>query len=516
MITYDENKANSPLRLPRLLCRAPMLCLLFFPLMARAEDQPQWGQRYTRNMVSAETGLPATFNLETGENVKWTAPLGDNAYGCPTVADGKVLVGASNATPRDPRHQGDRSVLLCLDEKDGSLLWQLVVPRIQQHRYMDWPGIGMSSAPTIEGGRAYTLTNRFEVVCLDLKGQADGNEGPYREEGRHMALPEAPAMDVTDMDADIIWLLDMKEAPIGMAPHDASHSSILLDGRHLYINTCNGVEYTNRKLSRPDAPSLIVVDKETGRLVAKDEEGIGPRVYHSTWSSPSLGVVNGRRLVFFGGGDGVCYAFEALDPSATHETVQALKRVWRYDCDPDAPKEGIYDYAGNRSEGPSNILGMPVFHNNRVYLAAGGDPWWGKRDAWLKCIDALGSGDITGSGEVWSYKLKRQSTCTPAIVGDLLFVVDCRGYLHCLDPESGESFWMRRLVGEFWGSPLIADGKVYVGSLRGELWIFAAGKEERELACVKFDAGIGSTSVAANGVLYVTTLKTLYAFQDAS
>jgi len=499
----------------RPLCSTGLLWLVLFPHLVLAEDQSQWGQRHTRNMISAETGLPETINLETGENVKWTASLGDNAYGCPIIVSGKVLIGASNAEPRDPRHQGDRSVLLCLDEKDGSLVWQLLVPRIPGPLYLDWPEIALASPPTVEGGRVYTLTNRFEVVCLDLEGQADGNDGPYQDEGRHMAPAGEPAMDVTDTDADIIWLLDMKEEPVGMAPHDAAHSSILLDGRYLYINTCNGVEYSNRALSRPDAPSLIVVDKETGQLVAKDGENIGPRVFHSTWSSPSLGVVDGRRLVFFGGGDGVCYAFEALDPAQTYEALQILKRVWRFDCDPGAPKANIYAYAGNRREGPSNILGMPVFHNSRIYVTAGGDPWWGKRDAWLKCIDARGSGDITRAGALWSYPLKRQSCCTPAIASGLLFVADCRGYLHCLDAESGQPYWSRRLGGEFWGSPLIADGKVYLGSLRGQLWIFAAGTEAAELACIKFDAPIGGTPVAANGVLYVSTLKTLYAFEEA-
>ena len=38
---------------------------------------------------------------------------------------------------------------------------------------------------------------------------------------------------------------------------------------------------------------------------------------------------------------------------------------------------------------------MPVFHNNRLYVAGGGDIWWGKNEAWLKCIDATRTGDIT-------------------------------------------------------------------------------------------------------------------------
>ena len=62
------------------------------------------------------------------------------------------------------------------------------------------------------------------------------------------------------------------------------------------------------------------------------------------------------------------------------------------------------------------ILGMPVFDNGRVYVTAGGDLWWGKRQSWLKCINAAaGAGDVTGRAEVWSYPLSRETCCTPAV-----------------------------------------------------------------------------------------------------
>src|SRR5579863_4426542 len=80
---------------------------------ARAADQPQWGQRFSRNMVSDEKKLPDSFE----RNVKWSAELGTQSYGTPIVADGKVLIGTNNERPRDPRHRGDRGVLMCFDEK---------------------------------------------------------------------------------------------------------------------------------------------------------------------------------------------------------------------------------------------------------------------------------------------------------------------------------------------------------------------------------------------------------------
>ncbi|GAJ06662.1 unnamed protein product, partial [marine sediment metagenome] len=52
-----------------------------------ADDQPQWGQRYSRNMVSGETGLPDTFDPATGKNIKWVVPLGTQTYSDPAAAE---------------------------------------------------------------------------------------------------------------------------------------------------------------------------------------------------------------------------------------------------------------------------------------------------------------------------------------------------------------------------------------------------------------------------------------------
>jgi outer membrane protein assembly factor BamB len=495
---------------------ARIACLSALPVLlasSNAADHPQWGERHSRNMVSAETGLPSTINLGEGGNVKWTAYLGSDSYSTPSIANGRVLIGANNARPRDERHQGDRAVLLCLDEADGAFNWQLIVPRIAGDRYKDWPRVSMCAAPSIEGNLLYTMTNRFEIVCLDLDGQADGNDGPYKDEGRHMAPADEDAMEVTPIDADIVWLFDMlKDA--GTYPHDSAHGSVLIDGDLLYVNTSNGKDNTHRRIRRPDGPSLIVLDKKTGRLVARDRENIGPRIFHSTWSPPALGTVGGQRLIFFCGGDGVVYAFRALEASGPPDTVKTLERVWRFDCDPTAPKENVSDYMGNRDVSPSNIKSTPVFHDGKVYVTFGGDIWWGKNKAWLACIDATKTGEITEAGKLWIYDLNRHCCSTPAVHDGMVFVADCGGILHCVDAATGKAHWTHQLGRDVWGSTLVADGKVYIGTRKGEFWIFAASKEKKVLCETEFPDPIYTTPVAANGVLYVATRKQLYAIED--
>lgn len=475
---------------------------------AQAADQPQWGQRHTRNMVSTETGLPDRFDPASGQNVKWSAALGTECYSTPVVAGGRVLVGTNNHQPRDPRHQGDRGVLMCFNGADGRFLWQLVVPKLDWDVYLDWPKAGICSPPTVEGDRVYAVTNRNEVVCLDLHGMANGNDGPFRDEGRHMTPPGLPPLEPGPTDADILWLLDLRSAA-GVRPHDSAHASILLDGPYLYVNTSNGLTSKHDGVDKPEAPSLVVVDKATGRLVARDREGIGPRIFHCTWSSPSLAEVGARRLVFFAGGDGVCYAFDALSPDRPPEAF--LRRVWRFDCDPAAPKENVHRYIRNRRESPSNIFSMPVFHEGRLYVTGGGDIWWGKHESWLVSIDATGSGEITQSGRLWTCPLGRHCCSTPSVAGGLVYAADCDGNVQCVDAQTGRPCWVHDARGSIWASTLVADGKVYVGTRRGDFWVLAAGREKRVVSSVRLDDAVISTAVAANGVLYVGTMSRLYA-----
>jgi outer membrane protein assembly factor BamB len=500
-----------------------LFCGLIAVTAVLADDQPQWGQRYSRNMVSDETGLAETFDPATGKNIKWVVPLGTETYSTPVVSGGKpatrpagkVLIGTNNERPRDPRHKGDRGVLLCLDEKDGSLCWQLVVPKLVPSQYRDWPRSGICSPATVEGDRVYVVSNRGQVMCLDLNGQTNGNDGPYRDEGRLMAPPDAEPMEVTSTDADIIWLFDI-QAETGAHQHDAAHSSILLHGQFLYINTSNGLDSEHKYIPAPNAPSLIVLDKTTGRLVAQEDQKISPAIFHCTWSSPALGQVNGRPLVFFCGGDGVCYAFEALQSAPETAIVQKLNNVWRFDCDPTSPKENVHQYIGNRSESPSNIKSMPVFYGNRVYVTVGGDIWWGKNKAWLKCIDANKTGDITGYGEVWSYPLEHHCCSTPAIYDGLVFAADCGRQIHCVDADTGQPYWTHETKGEIWGSTLVADGKVYIGTRQGDFWVLAASRNKKIISSIELDSPMNSTPVAANGVLYIATMRKLYAVKRSS
>jgi outer membrane protein assembly factor BamB len=97
----------------------------------------------------------------------------------------------------------------------------------------------------------------------------------------------------------------------------------------------------------------------------------------------------------------------------------------------------------------------------------------------------------------------------------LMFVGDFSGFLHCLDANTGEEYWVHDLKAHMWGSTLVADGKVYCGDEDGDLFVFAASKQKKLLSVTNLGGPIYSTPVAANGVLYVHSNTHLFAFFDS-
>jgi outer membrane protein assembly factor BamB len=534
--------------------RIAVACWALLPtLVCFAADWPQWGGRDGRNMAASERNLPSSFipgdkrsdgqgiEIRTTHNVKWAARLGSETYSTPVIASGMVFIGTNDFHLADPRYKPtEGGLLLCLDEATGNERWRLVVPKLiskQKSSQFDEMNLGIVAAAAVEGERAYVVTNRCEVVCLDTRGMANGNDGPFRDEGRYAVGPGNPPVTCGPGDADIIWRYDMISG-VAVWPHDASNCGVLLHGDLLYVCTNNGVD--GEKCPFPDSPSLIALDKRSGRLVACDDEQIGKRCFHGQWSSPSLGKVGGKTLIFFGGGDGVCYAFEALSAAPEHSVTTAhsvtaapvvpLKKVWSFRCNPpqylvrNGKPVDYWDgdsrkHRGNHDDGkfagPSEIIGTPVFYKNRVYVTIGQDPRHGRGRGMLQCIDATGHGDISASGRIWSYDKLDRSLSTVSIADGLLYVADRPGVVHCLDAATGHCYWTYDTHAEIWGSTLVADGKLYVGSKKG-LWILAAGREAKVLGQVRLGSPVWSTPVAANGVLYVASQKYLWAVQNSA
>jgi outer membrane protein assembly factor BamB len=522
---------------------------------ALAAEWNQWGGSPSRNNVPDAENLavewaPGEFDPDTGawdpttsKNVAWVAALGSQSYGNPVIADGKAFVGTNNGKGWLKRYPPatDLGCLLAFDVKNGDFLWQDSSEKLPTGRVHDWPLQGICCAPLVEGDRLWYVTSRGEVKCLDTQGFRDGeNDGPFtteKEQGQD--------------EADVVWVLDMMKE-LGVSQHNMCSCSVTSAGDFLFVNTSNGVDEGHLNLPNPDAPSFLCLDKRDGTVLWADGSP-GANVLHGQWSSPAYAELGGVPQVLFGGGDGWLYSFDARGENGK------AKLLWQFDCN---PKESKYTLGGRADR--NHLIGTPVVHDGLVYIAVGEDPEHGEGVGHLWCIDPTKRGDVSSelalsladpskplprrreqavikeqgevarpnpnSAAVWHYpgfdangngKLAFEETMhrtcgTVAIKDGLLYVADFSGLFHCLDLKTGKPHWTHDMLAASWGSPLIADGKVYIGDEDGDITIFKLGTEPEVVAEINMGNSIYSTPIAVGDTLYIANKSHLFAIREGA
>ncbi|PYT32660.1 MAG: pyrrolo-quinoline quinone [Acidobacteria bacterium] len=432
-------------------------------------DWPMWGGTPDRNMVSDMKGIPTTWDVKTKKNVKWMAELGSQSYGNPVIAGGMVFVGTNNEAMKDPKITGDKGILMAFQESDGEFLWQDVNDKLPSGRANDWPFQGVCSSPLVEGDRLYYVTNRGEVRALDVHG--DGN--------KH---------------AKVLWKFDMMEE-VGSQPHNMSNSSPVSYGDLIYVSTSNGQDESHVHIPSPRAPSIIAVNKRTGKL-AWEDNSVGDRILHGQWSSAAVGKIGDVMQAVIGQGDGWVRGYEA----------ESGKKLWEFDLN---PKDSVWPKTRNE------VISTPVIYDNRVYIANGQDPEHGEGVGHLYAIDASKRGDITLTGRVWHYDKIRRSISTAAIYNGLLFDADFSGFLHCLDLKTGKPYWTHDMLAAIWSSPIIINGKVYLADEDGDVAVLEASKEKKLVAENNMGSSVYATPVPAHGTLFLANRNQLFALAES-
>ena len=431
----------------------------------------------------AQTGNPpVSWDTTTGRNIVWSVVLGNEVYGRPVVAGDVVYVGADNTRRLNPAFQEDSGVLIAFRVTDGAFLWQDVAPRVERGlREFLLPST--TSAPYVEGDRLYYVTAECQLRCLDTQGFGDGeNDGPFREE----VFKDSAA-------ADIVWQLDMPA--LGVFPHEACNSDVLLLGDLLAVGTSNGQNEGHTRVPSPRAPSLIAVNKHLGEVVWR-AIGPGDKVLHGNWSSPVAANVNGRMQVLYGGGDGWLRAYDA---ASGHE-------IWRFDGNPkDArwfPRPGVFSR--------SFIIASPVVADGRVFIAMGQSPGHGNAPSFIHAISPNGQGDVTQSGLLWTSRDVGRVVGTPIVKDGLLYVGDVGGTVHCLDAATGTQLWKHETIDAIWGSLLLAGDRLYVGNDGGLMTVLRAGRQKELLGEIQMDAPLYTRPAVIGDALYLATAHRLY------
>lgn len=461
----------------------------------------------SRNFAnSTAKNILADFSVKKGaeKNIKWSTPLGQHhAYGGPVVAGGKVFVGTNNERPRDPAIKGDKGALMCFRESDGKFLWQAVHDKLPDPERNDSPKHGVASSPAVESDRLWYVSNRCEVVCADVNG------------------------DPATGKAKIFWTYDMIKE-LNVFPNSLAVCSPLVLGDLVFVVTGNGTVWSTTELPSPKAPSFIALNKKDGKLVWQDASP-GENILAGQWSNPVAAHGNGKWQVIFPGGDGWLYAFDP--PTGT--------LLWKFDCN---PKKSTYKPAGRGDR--SYLVATPVIYDNKLYVGTGQDPEDGPGVGHLWCIDITkepmnAAKDLSpvndnfdprapenkNSGLVWHFGGKivpapqdggrdvvfGRTISTLAIHDGLVYAAELEGFLQCLDAKTGQKHWEFDLKDGTWSSPYYVDGKVFMGTDGGDLFVFQHGKARKQLAKIDMENSMKAPPAAANGVLFVSNGNNLYA-----
>ena len=458
-----------------LLCGATFIGGLF--ASDAAKDWPMWGGTMDRNMVSSMKGIPDKWDVATKENIRWTATLGSQSYGNPVVANGVVLVGTNNEGLRDPKQPGDRGVLIAFRESDGEFLWQITHEKLAAGRVNDWPYQGVCSSPLVENNIVYYVSSRGEIIAADLMGMANGNDGPFK--GEKFTGPK---------DGDILWVFDMMEE-VGAFQHNMANSSPVILGDLIYVSTSNGQDESHVNVPSPKAPSIIAVNKKTGKLVWEDNS-VGDKILHGQWSSAAVGKIGDVTQVVIGQGDGWVRGYESVTG----------KKLWEFDMN---PKETVWPKTRNE------VISTPIIYDGIVYICNGQDPEHGEGPGHLYAIDGTKRGDITKTGLIWHFDKIRRSISTGALHNGLLYYADFSGFLHCVDAKTGQELWNHDMLAAVWGSTIVIDGKVYLGDEDGDVSVLAAGRVKKLLYETNMGSSIYSTPVPANGNMFIVNRNQL-------
>jgi len=461
------------------LCAAALLLMASDPSTG---DWPMWGGTPDRNMVSGMKNPPTSWDVQSKKNIKWMAAVGSQAYGNPVVAGGMVFIGTNNEGLRDPKQGGDRGVLMAFRESDGEFLWQHTSTKLPAGRVNDWPYQGVASSPLVEGDRLYYVTNQAKLTCIDIKGFSNGNDGPVTNE--QFQGPK---------DADVIWQFDMMEE-VGSHPHNLANSSPVSFGDLIYVSTSNGQDESHVNIPSPRAPSIIALNKKTGKLVWEDNS-VGEKILHGQWSSPTVAKVGDVVQLISAQGDGWVRGYEA----------QTRKKLWEFDTN---PKDSIWPKTRNET------ISTPVVVNNIVYMANGQDPEHGEGVGHLYAIDATKRGDITESGRLWHYDKIRRSISTAAYKDGILYYADFSGFLHALDAKTGKPYWVHDMLAAVWASPVVIDDKVYLGDEDGDVVVMQTGKEKKLISEMNMGSSVYCSIVPAHNTLFVANRNQLFAIAN--
>jgi outer membrane protein assembly factor BamB len=442
-----------------------LVTLTLLSVPSAAGDWIHW-RGPEQNGFSREKNLPGEFDPKLKEkgNVLWTQPYGGRSS--PLVMDGRIYV---NRGTGEGIHEGEE--IVCLDEKTGKKLWDYKLSVYHTDIVSSRLGwTSMTADP--ETGYVYCQSTAGELICLDKNGRPVWNRQLTEEFGR-----------VTGYGGRIV--------------------SPCFDSGLVIVGMPNATwgDHARGQIR------FVAFDGKTGQVVWW--QTVGTELYGTYYSNPVIAVINGQRLLISGGGDGGLHALK----------VRTGEHVW------------------SKSFAKGVINGSPIVSGNLVFCTHGEENPEGPPIGRVFCVDGSQVDPKTKEPKVvWDsfrrpYKANRNQPlaerfglASAALADGLLYCPSDTGELYCFRAKDGEMLWKYRYATEVRGSPLVADGKLYIFDVKARLLILTLNGEKApdpdETFIYRFPGEGGllnetnGTPIAVNGRVYFTTRTDLFCLGD--
>lgn len=361
--------------------------------------------------MSRENAPVRTWS-EEGENVLWRSPVG--ARNTPIVMNGRVF---SIGPVGEGECLGER--VFCLDADSGKLLWEKRFPVFQTdivENRVGWTSV----AGDPETGNVYAHGTGGELWCFDRDGKVQWKRSLGEEFGRYAGYGGRLHSPIIDEDRVIISFTYIL-AQWGTGPNKSGHR-------------------------------YYAFDKRTGDVIWWAQPGAAPQ--DTTYATPAVAVIGGKRLLIAPNSDGNIYAML----SRTGE------KVWGAPFGAGALNtspvvDGDLVYATHGEENPeSSVLGGVICLNGAK-------------------VDAEGRPET-----VWRREGIEVGYASPAVANGRLYVVANNATMHALDGKTGETKWTHDLGTVAKGSPAVtADGVIYIGEVNGRFHILKDAGDKAEM-----------------------------------
>ncbi|APZ96795.1 PQQ-like beta-propeller repeat protein [Fuerstiella marisgermanici] len=404
--------------------------------------------------VSHETGLVETWD-PSGKNLLWESPIGGRA--APIVIDGRVYLNCRtnhDVALGSPELIHAQEQVVCRDAATGEVIWDDKFNVFQTD--IPAPRVGWASmVGDPETQNVYMHSVSGLFRCYDRDGKVLWERSLFEDYGKISGYGGRTQTPLIDEDRIIVGFFGLNWGKTGAPPPKMTYHAF---------------------------------DKSNGELLWTSQVG-GPPL-DTNYSNPVITVVDGQRLLVGGGADGGVHAINA--------------------------RTGEYAWSFNMSKRGLNAT--PAVDGHLVYISHGEDNIDTLEFGRIQCIDARGKGDITESNSVWR-KDGIKAGYTGLIVHEgVLYVVADTGKLHAFDSKTGEELWEYSLGTVGKGSPVIADGKMYVMEVNGNIHILKVSREKCEsLSKVTLTAAdgngldeiYGTPAVSDGRVFFVTRDRTI-------